>query len=886
MDEIYILDAVNYIFRSYYAISSMTNDSGKSTNALYGFIRSVNKLRTDFSPTHLVAVFDGPDNTKEREAIYSEYKKHRKKAPDDLYYQIDWAFEYCKMAGIPALCVPGVEADDAMASIAVWASNKARAKAFICTSDKDLFQLVKDDIFVLNIHKNNLLVDKDKVEEIFGVRPDQILDLLAIMGDNADNIPGLPGFGPKTAASLLQKFGDLNTILDNPEKVPGKKKQETIVQEREKALMSKELARLRIDTTIPEDSSFYLLTDPDIEKLEPLFREMKFMTLLSALGKKEEAKVEEKTHYLTIETESDLHELVTLFSKEKELCIDTETTSTNPYLAELVGIGLSAKPLKAAYIPLNGKLAPKTVLDILKPLLENPAIGFLGHHIKYDYHVLLNHGIDLKNISFDTMLASYLIQPQNRRHNLDSLVLDHFQKTKIPIKSLLGDGKKKKTMKEVEIEKVSEYCCEDVDYTYRLKELYEKEIKELDIENILYEIEIPLLPVLAKMETNGIFLDSAKLETMRQVLEVKIESIQSEIYDSVGETFNLNSPKQLSEILFVRLGLKKPSRAKSEYATGAKVLEMLAEEHVVASKVLEYRGLEKLRSTYVSALPLQINPKTNRIHCTFNQSVAATGRLSCQDPNLQNIPIRSEEGRKIREGFRPEKEGWVYLAADYSQIELRLLAHLSEDEKLIQAFNNGQDIHAYTASLVYDLPLEMVTSEMRYAAKAVNFGILYGQSAFGLAQELNIPRKRAAEFIKTYFERYPRVSDYLDLCKQTVKEKGVSFTLTGRRRPIPEIENKNPMIRGAAERLAVNTPLQGTAADIIKMAMINIDKEMSSLNLEGFMILQVHDELIFEIPIEEVPTFRRMVKEKMENVVPLKVPLTVDIEVGKNWSEC
>ena len=419
-----------------------------------------------------------------------------------------------------------------------------------------------------------------------------------------------------------------------------------------------------------------------------------------------------------------------------------------------------------------------------------------------------------------------------------------------------------------------------------LKILFEEEIKKQNIDNILYKIELPLLPVLAKMERKGIFLDAFKLQHMSEVLEVKIQSIQNEIYDEVGETFNLNSPKQLSEILFERLGLKKPARAKTEYATGAKILEMLAEENAVASKILKYRGLEKLRSTYVNALPQQIHPKTERIHCTFNQSVAATGRLSCQDPNLQNIPIRSEEGRKIREGFKPQKEGWVYLSADYSQIELRLLAHLSEDPTLIKAFQKGQDIHAFTASLVYDVPVAKVTKDMRYAAKAVNFGILYGQTAYGLSQEIRIPRSEAALFIKTYFERYPKVSEYLEICKDTVRTKGIALTLTGRKRPIPEIHNKNPHIRAAAERLAINTPLQGTAADIIKMAMILIDQEIEKRKLQGFMILQVHDELIFEIPEEEVPTFRRIVKEKMENEVNLKVPLIIDIEVGKNWGEC
>ncbi|HSW72085.1 MAG TPA: DNA polymerase I [Chlamydiales bacterium] len=889
MEELYLLDAMNYLFRSYYAIGPMTNDKGESTNALYGFIRSILKVIKEFSPTHLACVFDGENNIQARQAIYEEYKSHRKKAPEDLYQQIDKALLFCELYGLPCLNIRGVEADDTIASVTTWAE-KLKTKVFICSSDKDLFQLVSDNVFVLNVHKENLLIDAQKVEEIYGVPPRQMLDLLSIMGDTSDNIPGIPGLGPKTAAALLKEFDTLENLLANPDKVSGKKS-ELLKTYKDQAHLSKKLASLHMGVSFPKEEDFFKIKTPNYPKLEAFYHEMKFMTLLRELGPKEEKKEvvlqpEVKQEYVLIEELQDLKRLIAHLQKQKEICLDTETTDIHPLTAELVGIGLGYEPGKAAYLPLNGKLFPEIILHELKPLLENPAIGFYGHNFKYDYHVLQNYGIKVQNISFDTILASYLLTPQNRRHNLDELVLARFNKNKIPITNLIGTGKKTRSMKEVPIKEVAEYCCEDVDYTCRLKELFKKEIKEEKLEKVMYEVELPLLPILAKMERAGIYLDAQKLQEMSVALEKQIHALEQEIYKETGHTFNLNSPKQLSEVLYQRLGLQPPGKKKTEFSTDAKVLEMLAEENVVASKILEYRSLEKLRSTYVSSLPELVHKKTQRIHCTFNQSVAATGRLSCQDPNLQNIPVRTPEGRKIREGFKPEKEGWSYLSADYSQIELRLLAHLSEDKELIKAFERGDDIHAFTASLVFDVDISKITKEMRNQAKTVNFGILYGQSAFGLSQELKIPQKEAAEFIKTYFRRYPKILEYLESSKQKVREKGYAETLTGRKRPIPEIHSKNPHIRAAAERLATNTPLQGTAADIIKLAMIHLDAHLRENPKKGYLIVQVHDELLFELPDEEVPYFQRVVKEKMESAMKLRVPLIVDIEVGKNWGEC
>ncbi len=880
LEEVYILDAVNYLFRSYYAIGPMTNDKGQSTNALYGFIRSVHKVLKDFQPKHLICVFDGPENIKGRKEIYPEYKAHRKKAPDDLYQQMSVAYDYCEMAGIPALSIPGVEADDTMATIALWAA-KGKAKVFLCTSDKDLFQLISDQIFVLNVYKNNLFIDAEKVQELYGVPPSQMLDLLSIMGDSSDNIPGIPGLGPKSAAGLLKEFGSLENLLSHPEKVSSEKRRKLLTAYKDQAILSKKLASLHTQVDIPTTDDFYEIKPPDRNKLEALYHEMKFLTLLQELPPVHEIKEISKVEYTLIESLDQLQKLLTLLSGENEICLDTETTGIRPLTAELVGLGLCAKAGVAYYIPYS-----KEALQLLRPFLENPNLSFYGHNFKYDYHVLSNYGVTISRISFDTMLASYLLTPQNRRHNLDEIVLQRFNKAKIPIASLIGTGKKEICMRDVPVEKVCEYCCEDVDYTFRLKKLFEKELLKENLHTVFRNIELPLLPILAKMERAGIFLDTYKMGEMSKALQEQLSRLQKEIFIEVGEEFNINSPKQLSEILYQRLGLKPPLRKKSQYATDAKVLEMLAEENAVASHILEYRGLEKLQSTYASSLPEEVNPITHRIHCTFNQSVAATGRLSCQNPNLQNIPLHSTEGKKIREGFRPQKAGWRYLSFDYSQIELRLLAHFSKDPVLIRAFQEGQDVHTYTASLIFGIPFHKITPQMRQQAKAVNFGILYGQSAFGLSQELKIPVKEASDFIRKYFSRYPKVQDYLEHCKDEVREKGYAITLTGRKRPIPEIHSKNPHIKAAAERLAINTPLQGTAADSIKLAMIEIDKDLRQKKVQGFLIVQVHDELLFEVPGEEVEIFSGLVKEKMEGALFLDVPLTVEIEVGNNWGEC
>lgn len=887
MENIFIIDAVNYLFRSYYAIGPMTNKNGVSTSAVYGFIRSINKLINDFKPKYIVAVFDGPESKESRKKVYSEYKMHRKKAPDDLYPQFEMAFDWCNLAGIPALCIRGFEADDVMATIAKW-SDENHITAYICTSDKDLMQMVNQNVFVLNAHKDNQIFDEKGVKELFGVEPNQMLDYLSIVGDKSDNIPGIEGFGPKAATTLLNEFQSLDNIYNNLDKITSEKRRQTLIDQKENAYLSKKLATLQMDVLIPEDLNFYKFVLPQEEALENFYKEMNFLSLLKDKQLHEQKKIleEKEKKYILINNENELSDLIEKFSNEKEITIDTETTDLNFMTSRLVGVGLSIEPSIAYYIPLNATIDKDFVLDKLKSLIENENISFIGHNLKYDYHILQNHFIEIKKIAFDTILASYLINPQNRRHNLDTLTLEKFGVTKIPIEDLIGKGKKQISMNEVPLDQITQYCCEDVDYTLKLKQVFEKELKEKNLENILFEIELPLLPVLVRMERNGIFVDKNKLLEMSKEINYQLHLIEGEIYSLAGKQFNINSPKQLSEILYVDLALTPPRKKGSEFSTAADVLEKLQGKSPIIDYIIKYREYQKLLSTYIDALPEQINPKTNRIHTTFNQSVTATGRLSSKDPNLQNIPIRSEEGKKMREGFKPQKEGWFYLSADYSQIELKLLAHFSEDPELLKAFNNGDDIHTYTASLIYNVPIEDVTKTMRDIAKTVNFGILYGQSAFGLSEQLDITPKEAKIFIDTYFKRYSKVATYLEESKQKVFETKISYTLTGRQRPIPEIDNKNPIIRAAAQRLAINTPLQGTAADLIKIAMINIDKEIIKQKLKGFMVLQIHDELLFEIPKDEIEIFRSLVKDKMENVFKLNVPLTVNIEVGSNLSEC
>lgn len=908
MKKIYVIDASGYLYSCYFAIRNMTNSKGESTNSLYGFIRSILKLMKDFKPDYMVSVFDGPRNGIKRKALYPEYKAHRSEMPPDLRYQIKWAEEFCHLIGIPVLNIPEVEADDTMGSLSKWAESQ-HAETFLCTSDKDMCQLVSQNIHILNTRKDNLIIGPEQVEEIHGVPPEKMIDLLAMIGDASDNVPGLPGIGPKTAIALLKQFGSLDNLLSHPEDISSEKRRVSIIENADKAILSRQLVQIDLNVTIPTETDYYKIKASNEADLKSFYSQMSFHSLLKELSTPLQATftqgtfdfsqprpIEQQTHvqnsgpvtleYTLVNDAHTLDSLTGLLKKQEEICVNAITTVAQPLKAELIGIALAASPEKAWYIPVNGALTLQTVINALKPLFEDPKISFYGHNIKYSLHVLSNYDITITSISFDTLVASYLLNSHNRQHSLEHLALQYFGKVMPSVSDLTGKGRSAISLQAVSLEKMCDYACCEADYSCRLKLTLEKEIKERHLESLLYELELPLLKVLAKMEKHGIYLDQPCLKKQAVSIQASLHELEQEIYKQSGEVFNINSPQQMSRILQDKLHITLPKKTATGFSTNADILEALKAEYPICQTILDYRTLEKLRSTYVENLPNEVNPSTERIHCTFNQSVAATGRLSCQEPNLQNIPIRSEIGRQIREAFRPQKEGWSYLAADYSQIELRLLAHLSEDPALLQAFNNNEDIHTSTAATIFNVPLIEVTREQRYKAKAVNFGLVYGQQSFGLAKELNIDVKEAASIIDTYFKRFSKVKEFLESSKENARQTGKAVTFTGRERLIPEINSKNGHLRQLAERLAVNTPIQGTQADLIKLAMLSIDKKLTNADLKGYMILQIHDELIFEIPDEEIEAFIPLVRETMQNIIKLKIPLIVDITIGKNWKEC
>lgn len=883
MKKIYILDVSGYIFRSYYALPPMSNNKGEATQALYGFVRSLLKLIKDFSPEYIVAAFDGPDNKQTRLEVYKDYKSKRVSAPEDLPHQMGWAKEFCELFGIPSLEIPGVEADDAMGSVALWAKERG-FEVFLCTSDKDLCQFVGDYIKVLHTHKENLIIDAAGVEELYGVKPSQIVDYLALTGDTSDNIPGVSGIGPKTASALLKEYDTLDGLYENITKIKGKK-QEVLIQEEEMARLSRRLALIDTTLDIPKDEEFYHIKPPVASDLIAFYQALNFKGLLKEVevprGKQEES------HYTLVDDENSLRTLVDVLSKKGQVAFDVETTALDPLKAELVGIGFCTTAKEAFYIPTNGNLGLCIVVDALKKIFHHSQTKFFAHNAKYDVHVLANYGIDVKNLSFDTMLASYLLYSQSRSHSLEALALHYLGFTKISILDILQTSKKEVKMREVPLIEVCNYCCLDADLTWQIKEKLAAELEERGLTKLLTNLELPLLKVLIKMERAGIYVDVNELEIMSKEMVSIIRELEVEIYKLAGQEFNINSPRQLGSILQDTLSIHVGKKtATGQISTSAEVLEELAHTHEIARKILEYRTVEKLRSTYVDAFPLLIDPRDHRIHCTFNQTVAATGRLSCQNPNLQNIPIRSPIGKEIRKAFKPKNEGWSYLGGDYSQIELRLLAHLSEDLELCRAFENDEDVHAFTASLIFEVPLGSVTKEQRSHAKTVNFGIIYGQQAWGLSKELGISVKEATRFIEAYYARFKRVFEFLEECKKRARQSGKAVTMVGREREIPDINSKNPMQRAQAERFAINTPLQGSAADLIKLAMLRVNERLDKEKLLSYMILQIHDELLFEAPDFELIALEPLVRDSMENVFKLKVPLKVDIAIGKNWKEC
>ncbi len=877
-----VIDASGLIYRSFFALPPLTSPQGRPTGALYGFIRSVLKVYEKIHPEFLVSVFDARGNKESRLKLYAEYKATRRPTPPELIEQIEEAKKFCTLWGIPMLALDGVEADDTIASIVQTEVSRVTGVVYICSADKDLAQLVTDRIHMINPAKDDKILDKAGVKEVWGIEPGQMIDYLSLIGDTSDNIPGIEGVGPKTALELLGTWKTLENILDNADAIPGKKG-EKIRAGRESALLSKKLIALDSTLPIPTELSFYKKREMDTEKALEFFHEKGFRTLESLVAPQGGAEAPKPCTVTIVEDKKSFDEFLNWLKGVKVVALDCETTDIDEYKADLVGIGIAASFDHVYYISCKDLLFPKDVVAALNTIFQEYKISLLGHNIKYDLHVLSRYGLELPHILFDTLIASWLLNAHEKIHNLDELAKRHFNKNKIPIESLIGKGKTARTMAEVPVKDVATYCAEDVEYTLRLKDLFSEELEKQHLTFLFETVEMPLIPVLWRMESIGVYINKGELAALHKTIGDALHKVEKEIYALAGHEFNINSPKQLSQVLFIELNLPKMRRGLS---TSADVLEDLAITFPIAQKILDYRQLEKLRSTYLETLPKQISETSGRVHCRFVQSGTATGRLSCQDPNLQNIPIRSELGKKIRAAFEPQKKGWVYISADYSQVELRILAHLSQDPVLLKAFNEDLDVHAMTAAELFSVPLDKVTEEMRRKAKAVNFGVIYGQQAFGLARELHIPTKEAQLFIDHYFSKYIRVLDTIAAAKDKAHKTGMAETITGRRRLLPDINSSDFFIRSAQERLAVNTPFQGTAADMIKMAMISLDSWLREQKLHTMMILQIHDELLFEAPEEEIPVVIPAVRYAMESVMSLSVPLRVEINIGKNWEEC
>jgi DNA polymerase-1 len=876
---LFLIDGNSYCYRAYYAIRSLSNSKGQPTNAVYGFITMLNKLIKDERPDYLGVAFDlkGPTF---RHKKFEEYKVTRKPMPDELVSQMPIIKEALEAYNIPIFQMQGYEADDILATIA----KRAQAKdidTFIVTGDKDALQLVGEHIKVYHTHKEGLIFDAAKVKEEFKVGPERIIDLIALMGDSSDNIPGVLGIGEKTAVQLISEFGSLEDLLKNVDRIKSDSKRELIKKYEDQARMSKELAVLDCGVPIKLDFDDLKLTSPDTGRLATLFRELEFKSLLDQVIERKEL----KARYVLL-GKSDFEDFFKRLSRQKMFAFDFETTSSEPLLARLVGVSFCWEEAYAEYIDFNtAGLDVDFVLGRLKGIFENESVKKIGQNIKYERMVLAHHGIELKGMYFDTMVASYLLNPSKAAHNLGAIALDYLNHKMMDITDLIGKGKSQTTMDKVAREKVCAYCCEDSDVTFRLKSILEKELNKKDLFKLFTQVEMPLVDVLARMELAGVSLDVEYLGEISEAMQKKLDKLTGDIYEMADCEFNINSPKQLQEVLFVKLKLPPVKRTKTGISTDEEVLEKLAVKHSLPKALLEYRELAKLKSTYCDALPKLINPQTGRLHASFNQTVTATGRLSSSDPNLQNIPIRTDIGSRIRRAFVPKEKNSFMVSADYSQIELRILAHLSKDKALMEAFKKSLDIHTHTASLIFGLKENEVSGKQRSEAKTVNFGIVYGMSAYGLSKDLGIEVERAADFINSYFERYPDVKAYVERCIAETRENGFVTTLLNRRRYIPEINSENVNVRNFAERTAINTPIQGSAADLIKLAMIEIERELLKRSLKTLMILQVHDELVFEAPKGELDEVKALVTDRMENIMKLSVPIKVNISVGKNWLE-
>jgi DNA polymerase-1 len=939
--RLFLLDAYALIFRGYYAFikNPRINSKGMDTSAIMGFMNSLMDVIKREKPDHLAVAFDkgGSDL---RNDIFPEYKANRDATPEAIKIAVPYIQELLKAMHIPIIEVQGYEADDLIGTIAKQAE-KQNYQVFMVTPDKDFAQLVSENIFMYKPARMGNGIEIWGVPEVLAKfeieRPDQVIDFLGMMGDTADNIPGLPGVGEVTAKKLLKEFGTMENLLANTDKLKGKMK-ENIEANKEKGLLSKTLATILLDCPVVFDEADYELSKPDVEKTDALFNELEFRRMaeqFDAIFKKggtnslvsnvDEAKLYKKpqpknedqfdlfgsaipdessdetrhqfynslentTHfYQTVQGDLGIKLLLQNLLNQPAVCFDTETTGLDALHAELVGISFSYEKGKGFYVPFpENQEEAQLLVNKFIPFFENESIEKTGQNLKYDLKILSNYGISVKGKLFDTMIAHYLINP-DMRHNMDILAETYLKYAPKSIETLIGKkGKNQKSMRDVALEEIKEYAVEDADVTLQLKEIFTLELDQTQTKKLFDEIEMPLMPVLADMEKEGIRLDVAFLKEMSVEMQKEIDAFEQQIYETAGEKFNLASPKQLGDILFDKLkigGAKQKKTKTGQYATGEEVLSYLANDHQIVRDILEWRQMVKLQSTYIDALPNQVDKITGRVHTDYMQTVAATGRLSSTNPNLQNIPIRTEKGRLIRKAFVARDENHTLLSADYSQIELRIIAALCGEENMIKAFQNHEDIHKSTAAKVFDVPLDEVTKEQRSHAKTVNFGIIYGVSAFGLSNQTNLSRKESADLIEAYYQTYPRLKSYMTAQVDFARENGYVETILGRRRYLKDINSANAIVRGGAERNAVNAPIQGSAADIIKIAMINIHKKLTSENWQSKMLLQVHDELVFDVHHSELEKIQSMIKHEMENAFPMAVPLEVEIGIGKNWLE-
>ncbi|AFS35593.1 DNA polymerase I [Alteromonas macleodii] len=918
-----LVDGSSYLFRAFHGLPPLTNSKGQDTGAIYGVVNMLKSLIKQYNPTHMAVIFDAKGKTF-RDDIYKEYKANRPPMPDELRSQIEPLHAIIKAMGLPVIVESGVEADDVIGTLAKHATEKG-IDTLISTGDKDMAQLVNEHVTLINTMTNQLM-DVEGVNTKFGIPPELVIDFLALKGDKVDNIPGVPGVGDKSAQALLNGIGGIDDIYKNLDKIAdlsfrGSKSMAAKMQEyEEQARLSYTLATISIDLDLDYDVEALMPCQADNEQLRDLFAEYEFkrwhaeVSALIAGGdtsganantneeKSDSAEESEqsesveidKSKYETVLEEEHFNAWVAKLEKAELIAFDTETTSLNYMDAELVGVSFCIEEGEAAYVPVAhdypdapAQLSREFVLDALKPILESDTVIKVGQHIKYDKNVLANYDITLNGIGFDTMLESYVLNSTAQRHDMDSLALAYLGHKTIHFEEIAGKGAKQLTFNQISLEEAGPYAAEDADITLRLHNAIWTKLKEIpELKNLLIDVEVPLACVLSRMEQEGVLIDSQRLRQQSQDLATRIAELESEVHEEAGEPFNLGSTKQLQHVLFEKMSLpiikKTPKGAPS---TSEDVLQELALEYPLPKKIMEYRGLTKLKNTYTDKLPKMINHRTGRVHTSYHQAVTATGRLSSTDPNLQNIPIRNEEGRRVRQAFVP-REGNKFVAADYSQIELRIMAHLSGDKGLLDAFAHGKDIHKATAAEVFGVPLDEVTTEQRRSAKAINFGLIYGMSAFGLSKQLNIPRNEAQKYMDLYFERYPGVLEYMDSTRESAKEKGYVETVFGRRLYLPDIKASNGARRKGAERAAINAPMQGTAADIIKMAMIKVDDWIrKNASDDVTMMMQVHDELVFEIREDKVETYVSTITALMESAATLNVPLVVEAGVGENWDE-